>query len=84
MALKKNSKTTVFKRQQPSSRGTNNNPDNPARGEDEESILLNAKRFAEINRRNELDAQLGFPPMETGTRMGWMLNMQSVSLPYLY
>lgn len=47
-------------------------------GEEEELSIANAKRFAEISKRNEMDVQMGFPPLLSGTRMGWMLNMQPV------
>lgn len=40
--------------------------------------MANARRFAEISRRAELDVQMGFPSMLSGTHMGWMLNMQPV------
>lgn len=53
---------------------------NERNGEDEEEMsLANAKRFAEIARRGELDTQMGFAPfLSGGARTGWMLNMQSV------
>lgn len=49
------------------------------RDEEEGSQVANAKRFAEIARRAELDAQMGFEPFVSGgARIGWMLNMQPV------
>lgn len=49
------------------------------RDEEEGSQVANAKRFAEIAKRAELDAQMGFEPFVSGgARIGWMLNMQPV------
>lgn len=46
---------------------------------DEEDVsIANARRFAEIARRAELDTQMGFSMMNSGSRLGWMMNMQSV------
>lgn len=53
-------------------------PDQNAQDENEAS-LSNAKRFAEVARRGELDAQMGFGQFVSGNaRIGWMLNMQTV------
>ncbi len=49
-----------------------------ADADDDETSMANARRFAEISRRAELDVQMGFPSMLSGTHMGWMLNMQPV------
>jgi hypothetical protein len=52
---------------------------NPNLPEDEEDAsLVTAKRFADIARRAEMDAQMGFVPLSSGLRQGWMINMQSV------
>lgn len=45
----------------------------------EEAALANSRRFVEIAKRAELDAQMGFVPFVAGgARIGWMLNMQPV------
>ena len=49
-----------------------------AEPDEEELSIMNAKRFAEIGKRGELDMQMGFAPFLLGSRLGWMLNMQSV------
>lgn len=51
-----------------------------AEADEEEVSLVNAKRFAEISRRAELDVQMGFPSMLSGACMGWMVNMQPVRM----
>lgn len=48
--------------------------------DEEDASVINAKRFAEISQRVELDIQMGFPSMVSGTRMGWMINMQPVGM----
>lgn len=56
-----------------------NNPtfDFPADTEENESLT---KRFAEIEAINGFDEQMGFVHYAAGpARMGWMLNMKSVS-----
>jgi hypothetical protein len=47
---------------------------------EEDEALVNVRRFAEISRRAEIDAQMGFSSFSGGIRIGWMLNMQSVAL----
>lgn len=50
--------------------------------DEEDASVMTAKRFAEISRRAELDIQMGFPSMVSGTRMGWMINMQPVRMRF--
>lgn len=54
----------------------------PKAGDEGEDMGANlARTFEEISRKNEIDLQMGFPPYVTGPpRMGWMLNMQPVSI----
>lgn len=52
------------------------------RDEEDEVSITNAKRFAEVARRAEIDQQMGFPSFVSGgARIGWMINMQPVSIP---
>ncbi len=52
--------------------------DFPADGDEEES---RSKRFAEIETINSFDEQMGFVHYAAGpARMGWILNMKSVSI----
>jgi hypothetical protein len=44
----------------------------------DDEATINSKRFAQIAHISEMDIQMGFPPFSHGTRLGWMVNMQTV------
>jgi hypothetical protein len=48
-------------------------------GEDEDNAAVFAQRFADVDRTNEMDAQMGFGLFASGPpRVGWMINMSAV------
>jgi hypothetical protein len=49
--------------------------------EPEDPMATYAQRFADVDRINDLDAQMGFGAFASGPpRMGWMINMTAVLL----
>ena len=51
--------------------------------EAEDSTAVYAQRFADVDRINDLDAQMGFGAFNSGPpRMGWMINMSAVLLVF--
>lgn len=47
--------------------------------DDDDSAQINVKRFAEVDKINEMDNQMGFGAFAVGPpRMGWMINMAQV------
>lgn len=54
-------------------------------GEEEDNAQIFAKRMAEVDRANEMDAQMGFGAFSVGPpRLGWMINMAQVGAPCRY
>lgn len=47
--------------------------------DDEDNTQVYVKRFAEIDKINEMDSQMGFGAFAVGPpRLGWMINMAQV------
>lgn len=50
-----------------------------AGADDEDAAAVYIKRFAEVDRINEMDHQMGFGAFSVGPpRVGWMINMTQV------